>query len=51
MAEDESDEYIKNIWLEHFEMEIAHLKLATELLEKYENKQAKYKKHINYYIR
>ncbi len=39
--EDESDEYIKNIWKEHFEMEVAHLKRATELLEKYENKKAK----------
>lgn len=39
MAEDESDEYIKNIWEEHFTMEVAHLKLATELLEKYENKE------------
>ena len=27
---------IKNIWLEHYEMECAHLKLACELLSKYE---------------
>ncbi|MBQ4558324.1 MAG: hypothetical protein IJA61_02985 [Clostridia bacterium] len=35
---DESDEYIKNIWKEHFEMEVAHLKRAAELLKKYEKK-------------
>lgn len=35
---DESDEYIKNIWKEHFEMEVAHLKRVAELLEKYEKK-------------
>lgn len=33
---DESDEYIKAIWQDHFEMEVAHLKRACELLEKYE---------------
>ena len=38
MYEDESDEYIKNVWKEHFEMEVAHLKLACECLKKYENK-------------
>ena len=37
---DESDEYIKDIWLDHFEMEVAHLKLASELLKKYEKKDA-----------
>ena len=36
--EDEVDEYIKEIWLEHFEMECAHLKEAIRLLEKYEKK-------------
>ena len=41
MYEDESDKYIKNIWKEHFEMEVAHLKLATKMLKKYENKDAK----------
>ena len=41
MYEDESDEYIKNIWKEHFEMEVAHLKLACECLKKYENKDYK----------
>ena len=40
MYKDESDEYIKDIWLDHFEMEVAHLKLASELLKKYENKDA-----------
>ena len=40
MYKDESDEYIKSIWLEHFEMEVAHLKLATENLKKYEKKDA-----------
>jgi hypothetical protein len=33
---DEVDEYIKNIWYEHYEMECAHLKEAIRLLEKYE---------------
>ena len=37
----ESDEYIKSIWKEHFEMECGHLKLATSLLEKYEKKSYK----------
>jgi len=34
--QDEVDEYIKKIWEEHFYMEVAHLKKATECLEKYE---------------
>ncbi len=38
MYEDECHDYIKEIWKEHFEMEVAHLKLASSLLEKYENK-------------
>ena len=41
MMEDESDEYIRDIWRDHFEMEVAHLKKACELLEKYENKVCK----------
>jgi len=41
MYEDESDEYIKNIWKEHYEMECSHLKIACQMLEKYENKTAK----------
>lgn len=41
MIEDESDEYIKSIWQEHFEMEVAHLKKASQLLEKYERTPVK----------
>ena len=37
--EDEVDNDIKNIWLEHFEMECAHLKEAIRLLEKFERKK------------
>jgi hypothetical protein len=35
---DETDEYIRQIWKEHFEMEVAHLKRVAELLKKYEKK-------------
>lgn len=38
MMLDESDEYIKAIWKDHFEMEVAHLKKAVECLEKFEGK-------------
>lgn len=41
MMEDETDDYIRNIWKEHFEMEVAHLKRASYLLEKYEGKKTK----------
>ncbi len=34
----ETNPYIKSLWEEHLDMEIAHLKKASELLEKYENK-------------
>ena len=34
----ETDPYVKALWHENLEMEIAHLKKAAELLEKYENK-------------
>ena len=34
----ETNPYVKSIWEEHLEMEIAHLHKACELLEKYENK-------------
>jgi len=34
--QDEVDEYIKKIWEDHFYMEVAHLKRASELLEKYQ---------------
>ncbi len=33
---EEKDEYIKNIWFKFFEIECAHLKVACELLNKYE---------------
>ena len=36
MMEDETDDYIRGIWEDHFYMEVAHLKKAAELLEKYE---------------
>lgn len=36
--QDESDEYIKKIWAEHYKMEIAHLKVASKLLKKYEKR-------------
>ena len=38
VMEDETDKYIKEIWKEHFEMEVAHLKKACQLLKKYEKK-------------
>ena len=34
----ETDPYIKSLWEENLQMEIAHLHKANELLEKYENK-------------
>ncbi len=36
----EKDENIKQIWKEHYEMEVSHLKLAIDLLKKYEHKDA-----------
>ena len=33
MYKDEEDEYIKDIWHDHFEIEVAHLKLASQLLK------------------
>lgn len=38
MYEDETDENIKRIWLEHYKTEVAHLKTAALLLKKYEKK-------------
>lgn len=35
---DESDERIKKIWLEHFEQELTHLKIASDMLYKYEGR-------------
>ena len=40
MMNDENDDYIREIWAEHYEMECAHLKKAVELLEKYEGRTA-----------
>ena len=34
----ETDAYLKKIWLRNFEKELRHLKIATEVLEKYEGK-------------
>lgn len=34
---EEKDPYIKKIWFEFYEMECAHLKVACDLLKKYEN--------------
>ena len=36
--QDESVDFIKKIWEEHFKMEVSHLKTAAKLLKKYENK-------------
>ncbi len=36
--QDESDEYIKKIWKDHYKMEVSHLKVAARLLKKYENR-------------
>ncbi len=37
LHEEETDPYIKSIFKEHFDMEVAHLHRASELLKKYEN--------------
>ena len=37
--QDESNAYIKKIWLEHFEEELKHLKIASEMLYKYEGRE------------
>lgn len=34
--ETETDPYVKGLWSEHYEMEIAHLNIAAKLLEKHE---------------
>lgn len=36
--QDESDAYIKKVWLEHFDQELKHLKIASEMLKKYEGR-------------
>lgn len=38
LMQDETDDYIKRIWEQHFNDELAHLHKVTELLQKYENK-------------
>ena len=37
--QDESDPRIKKIWQEHFEMELSHLKIAADMLYKYEGRE------------
>ena len=36
--QDESDPYIKKVWEEHFEQELKHLKIASDILLKYEGR-------------
>ncbi len=36
--QDESDGYIKRVWEEHFEQELKHLKIASDMLYKYEGR-------------
>lgn len=36
---DESDDYIKKIWLSHYEEELTHLKIASDMLYKYEGRE------------
>ncbi len=38
MMKDESDDYIRSIWEEHFNMEVSHLNIAAKMLKKYEKK-------------
>lgn len=37
--QDESDLRIKNVWAQHFEQELTHLKIASEMLYKYEGRE------------
>ena len=37
--QDESNEYIKSVWEEHFNEELKHLKIAAEMLYKYEGRE------------
>lgn len=37
--QDESDKYIKDVWEEHFNQELKHLKIASEMLYKYEGRE------------
>ena len=36
--QDESDPYIKKVWEEHFEQELKHLKIASDILLRYEGR-------------
>lgn len=36
---EESDQYIKQIWYRHFEQELSHLKIACDMLYKYEGRE------------
>jgi rubrerythrin len=36
--QDESDQYVKQVWQEHFEEELKHLKIASEMLYKYQGR-------------
>ena len=46
--QDETDKYIKDTWEEFFYIECAHLKKATEMLEKYETEEQKDQVPIDY---
>lgn len=37
--QDETEPYIKKIWLQHFEEELKHLKIASDMLYKYEGRE------------
>lgn len=39
LLQEETDAHIKKIWESHFTMEVAHLHLAAQLLQKYEKKE------------
>ena len=41
MMQDETDDYIRGIWEDHFYMEVGHLQRVAELLKKYEKKAVK----------
>lgn len=41
MMQDETDDYIRAIWEDHYYMEVSHLKRVAELLKKYEKKAVK----------
>lgn len=40
LMQEEPDDRVRGIWENHLEMEIEHLKMACEMMEKYENKSA-----------